>query len=312
MTAVAVTVFERAADPAVFEGWETDVRSAVEAAPGYVACAASISDDAPLDCALAVTFESEDLLHAWLDCATWKELVRSAAVRGFPRLASDLVIVDGAVMPTGVAVLASSVSSGMEGEFQTTHTRLTTAASRFTGYEGTAVFPPGLLGTWMSLIRFRTEPQLTAWLQSPQRAEVLPPVRSSLTRDFAVFAQTTPFGTTVRTVDGKPKMTPAWKSAMLLLMVLYPLVMLNSKFLAPVITGLGAEPWLSVWIIQVFSVALMQWLLMPTVARWCRRWLDPVEGSEPRISLRGAAVAVIVYGVALAIFATVDVLQYWD
>jgi uncharacterized protein len=252
------------------------------------------------------------LLHQWLDGATWKDLVRGAAARGFLRLSSDLVIIDGAVMPTGVAIVSSSVSSGMEADFQAAHTRLTMAASQFPGYEGTAIFGPGALGKWMSLIRFRTEPQLSAWLQSPQREEVLPPVRSSLTRDFSVFAQTTPFGTTVRTVDGKPKMTPSWKSAMLLLMVLYPMVMLMSRFVTPVITGLGAEPWLSVWLIQVVSVALMQWWLMPTVASWCRRWLDPVDGASRRISLRGAVVAVIVYATSLTVFATVEVLQYWN
>ena len=118
----------------------------------------------------------------------------------------------------------------------------------------------------------------------PQRKEVLPPVRSSLTKDFSVFAKTTPLGTTVRNVDGKTEMTPSWKTAMLLLMVLYPMVMLQSKFVAPVIGKLGAQPWLSVWLSQVVSVALMQWWLMPTVSSWCRRWLDPVDGAGLRIS----------------------------
>ena len=138
------------------------------------------------------------------------------------------------------------------------------------------------------------------------------PVRSSLTKDFSVFAKTTPLGTTVRNVDGKTEMTPSWKTAMLLLMVLYPMVMLQSKFVAPVIGKLGAQPWLSVWLSQVVSVALMQWWLMPTVASWCRRWLDPVDGAGLRISLRGAAVAVIVYTASLTVFATVEWLQYWN
>ncbi len=312
MKAMAVTNFDRAADPEVFDGWICDVRSAAEAARGFVAFAASISRGAPLDWAVAVTFESEDSLHQWLDGATWKQLVRAAAARGLLRLSSDLVIVEGAVIPTGVAIVSSSVSSGMEADFQAAHIRLTAAASQFSGYEGTAVFPPGAPGKWVSLVRFRTEPQLSAWLRSPQRNEALPPVRSSLTRDFSVLARTTPFGTTVRNVDGKAEMTPSWKTAMLLLMVIYPLAMLQSRFVAPVIGKLGVQPWLSVWLSQILSVALMQWWLMPTVSSWCRRWLDPVDGASRRISLRGAAVAVIVYAAWLTAFATVDVLQYWN
>lgn len=189
MAAMAVTIFDRGADPEVFDSWVYDVRSAAEAAPGFVAFAASIRRDAPLDWAVTATFESEDLLHQWLDRETWKQLVRGAASRGLLRLSSDLVIIDGPVMPTGVAIVSSSVSDGMGAEFQAAHVRLTMAASQFSGYEGTAVFPPGASGKWMSLIRFRTEPQLSAWLRSPQRKEVLPPVRSSLTKDFSVFAR---------------------------------------------------------------------------------------------------------------------------
>jgi antibiotic biosynthesis monooxygenase (ABM) superfamily enzyme len=311
MNAIAVTIFHPGADPGFFDAWSTDVRSAAETARGFVAVAASNHRDAPLDWAIAVTFETEDSLHEWLDGARWKALVGQGAESGLLRLSSDLVIIDGAVLPSGVGIVSSSVSEGMEADFIAAHERLTKAASGFSGYEGTVVFPPGPPGEWRSLIRFRTEPQLAAWLRSPKRAEVLPPVRSSLTRDLSVFAQTTPLGTTVRTVDGKTKMTPSWKTAMLLLMVLYPLVMVQSKFVAPVIGKLGAEPWLSVWLGQVVSVVLMQWWLMPTVSSWCRRWLDPVDGAGLRVSLRGAGVAVIVYVASLTLFATVEWLQFW-
>ena len=313
MKAMGVTIFDQVDGRSdAFNAWVRDVRSAVEAAPGVLAFTASARTDAPLDSAVVVNFESDDLLHQWLDGPTWKQLVRDAATRGFQRLSSDLVIVEGAVVHNGVAVVSSSVSEGMEADFHVGHFTLTTAASKFSGYEGTAVFPGEVPGHWVSLIRFRTEPQLSAWLSSPQREQVLPPVRSSLTKDFSVYAQTTPFGTTVRNVDGKAEMTPSWKSAMLLLMVLYPLVMLQSRFVAPLLVGVGVDPWLSVFLIQVASVALMQWFLMPKVASWCRRWLDPVDGAGLRISLRGAAVAVIVYATALTAFATVDWLQYWN
>ena len=309
--AVGVMVFQRTADPQGFETWNAAVRSAAEAADGFQSLSASDHGEGALDWAVAVTFQSEGLLHDWLDGAVWKELVNRGAEHGLSRLSSDFVIVDGVVLPSGVGIVSSSVSDGMESDFRSAHGRLTQAASDLPGYEGTAIFPPDAHGEWRSLIRFRTDAQLSAWLQSPQRTEVLPPVRSSLTRDFSVLAQTTPLGTTVRTVDGTTRMTPSWKTAMLLLMVLYPVVMLHSKFVAPLIGKLGAEPWLSIWLGQIVSVALMQWLLMPTVSRWCRRWLDPVDGAGLRVTLRGAVVAVLVYVVSLAAFATVDVLQFW-
>lgn len=306
-----MTIFDRRDDDEeVFASWRDEVRATAQSMPGFVGFAAS-SDVTTLDRAIAVTFASEDALHEWLDTARWKDLVRRGADRGLRRVSSDLVIVDGAVLPAGVGVVSSRVAAGKETAFLDAHTALTDAASRFPGYEGAAVFSPGPAGEWRSLIRFRTEPQLAAWLRSPQRAEVLPPVQTSLVQDFSVFAQTTPWGTTVRRMDGRTAVTPGWKTAMLLLMVLYPMVMLQSRFVAPVIGGLGADPWLAVWIGQVLSVVVMQWWVMPTVSGWCRRWLDPVDGAGLRVSLRGAAIAVTVYVLSWTVFATVDWLQYW-
>ena len=119
---------------------------AAEAAQGFIAFAASISRDAPLDWAVALTFESEDLLHLWLDGATWKHLVRGAAGRGFLRLTSDLVIVDGAVIPSGAAIVSSSVSSGMEADFQAAHVKLTTGRRPVARLRGNGDLPAGRSG----------------------------------------------------------------------------------------------------------------------------------------------------------------------
>ena len=186
------------------------------------------------------------------------------------------------------------------------------ASSRFPGYQGTILFPPDASGEWLSLIRFRTGTQLSEWMRSSERGEALSGLRTSLTKDFSVISDTTPFATTVRIENGQTSMTPNWKSAMMVLLVLYPTVMILSRFFGPVLDRIGAEPWLALWVSQIVSVSLMQWWLMPAATRPFRRWLDPVDGSGLRISLVGAAVVVACYGLTLALFATVKWLQYWD
>jgi hypothetical protein len=49
-------------------------------------------------------------------------LVGQGAQRGLLRLSSDLVIIDGAVLPSGVGIVSSSVSDGMEADFIAAHT----------------------------------------------------------------------------------------------------------------------------------------------------------------------------------------------
>ena len=152
--------------------------------------------------------------------------------------------------------------------------------------------------------------QLAQWMASAERGAVLERMRGTLSRDFS--SGTTPFGTTVRVQDGRTLMTPNWKSAMLVLAVLYPTVMLLSRFLGPVVDHAGAPPWLGLWISQIVSIVAMQWWLMPAASHPLRRWLDPVDGAGFRVTVTGVAVLVAVYAVTLTVFATVQELQFWD
>jgi antibiotic biosynthesis monooxygenase (ABM) superfamily enzyme len=312
MTATAVTVLHRPVDPEGFDEWVSRLRADGRSAPGFVESVLSVCDDERLELALAVTFTDAGLLDDWLDGEPRSSVLTAGAQRGFHRASSDLIVVDGELTPPGVAIFRHTVARGREDDFISAQGDLTATSSRFPGYDGTIIFPPGVSGEWTSLIRFRTERLLSGWLKSDQRQRSLSSLRSTLEKEFATVSQTTPFGTTVRIEDGRAQMTPNWKSAMLVLMVLYPTVMLLSRFVGPVFDRAGLPTWLAMWLSEVASVSALQWLLMPFAVRRMRRWLDPVEGAGLLVSVRGAAVVVAVYAVTLAVFATVRWLQYWD
>ncbi|CAN5736887.1 antibiotic biosynthesis monooxygenase [soil metagenome] len=310
--ATATTVFHPVHDGAGFDTWLAALVASAGAADGFVAVAASVHDQPGFDWALAVTFRSEDALHTWLDSPERAQVLVEGEGRGFWRSTTDVVIVDGSEPPPGVSAFQHSVVTGREADFHTTQAELSQASAEFPGYEGTALFPPGAGDEWLSVVRFRTPGQLSEWLYSAQRRAVLGELRSSLAGEFARVSSTTPFATTVRTENGRTLMTPDWKSAMVVLLVLYPTVMILSRFLGPVLDGWGAQPWLSLWVSNVISVSALQWWLMPSISRPFRRWLDPVDGAGVRVSLIGAGVIVAGYVLTLVVFATVKWLQYWD
>jgi antibiotic biosynthesis monooxygenase (ABM) superfamily enzyme len=310
--ATAVTVFHPVADAAGFDRWLAELLAAAGHAPGFGAARQAIHDESGMDWASAVTFDTEADLHAWLDSAERSRVLRDGEGRGYWCSTGDFVIVDGQEPPQGVGAFRHSVARGREGAFRAIQTELNQVGARFPGYLGTALFEPDAGGEWQSLVRFRTAELLSQWLRSDERAAVLGELRTSLTKEFAPVSSTTPFATTVRTENGRTIMTPDWKSAMLVLLVLYPTVMILSRFLGPVFDRFGAQPWLALWLSNVISVSALQWWLMPSITRPFRRWLDPVDGAGLRVSLAGAAVIVVCYGVTLALFATVTWLQYWD
>jgi uncharacterized protein len=309
--ASAVSVFRPAPNAEGFDAFVPDLLASAEKADGFVAARVSVHNDVRLDGAVEVTFRTENLLHAWLDSPARKELLRDGESRGYWQRSSDLVFVDGGQPPVGVGVVMHSVAPGKEHEFLAAQVRIAEATAAFPGSEGTIVFPPDSSGEWMSVIRFRRGHLLSAWMQSRERAEALPVVRASLTRNFSEVSRTAPFGSTVRIQDGQTKITPGWKMAMLVLLTLYPTVMLLSRFLAPSLDHHGVPPWLLLFISNIASVAMLQWLLTPVASIVFRRWLDPIDGAGVRVSVIGAAAVVLLYGACLIVFASVKFLQFW-
>lgn len=299
----AVLVFHRGGD-GPFSEWATTVTSAAAAAPGCTSTRVSV-DGGSFEPAVAVTFTGATELDAWLDRA---DVLRAG---GWLPASPAILLATDEPPPAGIAAFRHQLNVGKAAEFLESQRELATAAHGFSGYEGTVLFVDE--GEALSVLRFRTDRHLAGWMSSRQREDALPGLRSSLTAEFAPVSGTTAFGTTVRTDGGRLLMTPNWKSAMLVLLVLYPTVMLLSRFLGPMLDRwFGAEPWLALWLSQVVSVVLMQWWLMPWASRPFTRWLDPVDGAGWRSSLAGAAVILVLYGATLLLFDSVTWLQFWD
>ncbi|WP_235571573.1 antibiotic biosynthesis monooxygenase [Mycobacterium sp. Root265] len=295
----AVLVFHPGGD-GTFSEWANALTAT---APGCIRARVSVVDGC-FEPAVAVTFTGTTEVDAWLDDA---DVLRTA---GWLPAAPAIQLATDEPPPAGIAAFRHQLVEGKAGEFLDSQRGLAAAARGFSGYEGTVLFVDG--GEALSVLRFRTDRQLAGWMSSGQRESALPGLRSSLTAEFAAASGTTGFGTTVRTDGGRMLMTPNWKSVMLVMVVLYPTVMLLSRFLGPVLDRFGAEPWLSLWLSQVVSVVLMQWWLMPWASRPFRRWLDPVDGAGRRSSLAGALVILLLYGATLLLFDSVRWLQFWD
>lgn len=305
----AVTIFHPVQDVEAFDAWLSELQAS---AKGALSTSVSVRDEPGLDWALAVTFASENLVHEWLDGADRRSVMEAGRTRGFYCRTTDLIITEGGDAQVGVSAFRHSLAAGKQADFLAVQSRLVAASSRFPGYEGTILLPDDTGDGWLTILRYRTNAQLSAWLRSTERDTALPGLRSSLTKGFSAVSSTTPFATTVRFQGDRTLMTPNWKSAMLVMLVLYPTVMLLSRFFVPLVEHTGVGPWLALWISQVASVSALQWFLMPQVTRPFRTWLDPVDGKGLRISAIGAAVVIVGYGLSLALFASVRWLQFWD
>ncbi|MFE4502863.1 antibiotic biosynthesis monooxygenase [Rhodococcus sp. NPDC056743] len=313
-SATVVTAFHRPenGDGEPFAGWTAQAVSAAKVARGYLGSA--VSDGPGLsDYGVSHTFSNIEELHGWLDSPAHSRVEAQGVECGVRAKSSDLVLVEDAAPPPGIGVYDHTVVAGRQDEFLRTQHLLIAESSRFSGYESALLLCSTADATrWQSVLRFRTEPQLAAWMKSEQRAAVLPALREELAEDFTESVRSTPFGTILRTENGQTRVTPNWKTAMIVLLVLYPTVMTLSRFLGPVLDDAGAPPWLSMWLSQIVSVGAMTWFLMPAVTRWFGRWLDPFDGAKLRTNVLGTVAVLAIYVGTLALFASVKWLQFWD
>jgi len=90
----------------------------------------------------------------------------------------------------------------------------------------------------------------------------------------------TGFGSWVagQTADGTP--VPHWKSFLLVLVGLYPVVMLLTLVASPRMAGLGMA--LAMLLGNILSVAILEWAVMPLLNRALAPWLQ-AHGKDGRL-----------------------------
>lgn len=311
-SAIAVFRADYARRDAVL-AWQATIDAAAATWPGFVESQVTPDDEAEDDWAASVTFDTEEHLRAWLGSTDREELLQSGRSLGISDSAATIVLVQGESPPPGVGVFVHKVAADRRADFIRVERQLRQASRAFPGFLGSVLLPPGdVRGLWISVTRFETDADLARWLSSPQRATLLVSLREQLAQDFEQYTRSAPFGSIVRFEGAEAQVTPKWRVAMVVLMVLYPTVMLLTRYLSPWLTDLGADPGLGLWLSQVVSTILLTWVLMPLATRIFRRWLDPIDGVGLRVTLIGAGIIVAVYVATLVVFLSVRNLQYWD
>lgn len=168
-------------------------------------------------------------------------------------------------------VIFSRIKPGMEGSYREWAARMQQAQAHYPGYRGMYLQPPAPGGThWITMLRFATTEQLNSWLAAPERAALLEEARAFI-QDEELLRLATSFPGWVRIDPETGKGPPDWKTALLVLLGLYPIVAVELLFLNPLLAGLA--PAVGVFIGNVLSVAATSFVTMPLLVRAFDRWL---------------------------------------
>jgi uncharacterized protein len=297
--ATAIRLRVRHGAQADFFAWQARMAAAAAAAPGFVSIEFIPVLRAAAEWQMVTQFSDAHRLCEW----------RNSPERTFLHRELEAVL-DGAAAPEEEAadfhaqgsvteVIVTRVRVGLEAAFRDWSARIQRAQAEFPGYRGTYLQAPSReQAVWTTLVRYATTGQLDAWLASAERRRLIDEsaalVESWSSRRLAgAFAGWFP--------PEQSGATPAsWKQSMVVLLVLFPIVMLELRFLVPRLRAL--DPVVATFFGNAISVWLLAWPAMPLANRALGWWLRPGPARARRIAPLGTALLLGLYAAEIAVF----------
>jgi uncharacterized protein len=198
-------------------------------------------------------------------------------------------------------VVTTYVKPGKDGEYQRWAEKIHRAESQFPGYRGGFLQSPASdqQRYWTTLVRFANAQQLDVWLNSEVRRELLRE-HNELVQSWEHHRLPSSFAGWFPTDPASGSSPPSWKQSMLVVLMLFPIVALEVRFLTPILGGLNAA--MATFIGNVISVFLLAWPFMPIIVAAMNWWVFPREDNRRWIDPAGIALLIALYAIEIAVF----------
>ena len=294
---------ERAED---FARWQGETSTVIATFPGFVE-QRLMPPNPPLqvDWVILQRFDALADAQRWLASTERQTRIEGAAPMLIGR--DDVHIVrddQGGIKPAPVsAVISTRVLPGKALEYRAWERRIAAAQSRAPGLQGYRFEPPvpGVQEDFVAILRFDSETNLQAWLDSPERKKLLDEA-APLTEEFHTRMARTGFEQWFRNESGAPSRAPVWKMDMIVLLLLYPIVFLWGVVVGtPLLANkLHMNFAVALFIGNIFSVG-MTGFMVPWVANRMTWWLTPRDNAV-QTNLLGGGLICAIYAACVLVF----------
>ena len=285
-----------------FATWKARHDTVIGKFPGYVSSDMIPGANGSNEWTIVINFRSAADLAVWQQSKERSEIIGE----GIPlfeggNFGEVAKVGEAGVQPAGdvTEVIFSRIKPGMEDAYREWTVRIQAAQARYPGYRGMFFQPPEENGgMWTTIIRFESAPQLEAWMNAPERKNLLQEAKAFIEHEqLTRLATAFPGWVPLDPMTGKGP--PNWKTAMLVLLGLFPVVMLELRFLSPVLTKLGLHASLATFIGNALSVALTSFITMPLFVRWFGWWFFPAGASTWPVTSKGVAILIVLFALEI-------------
>jgi uncharacterized protein len=278
----------RPGEDRAFSAWQVRHNAVIGKFPGFISSdVMPPSQPESNEWTIVLNFRSQDELAAWQRSSERAKLVTDAIPLLEGGSLGEVARLDRPGEPPGqnvTEVIFSKIKPGMDDTYREWAVRIQAAQAKYSGYRGMYLQPPAEKdGPWTTIIRFDTAEHLEAWMEAPERAELLRESKAFIDEEQLMrLATSFPGWVPINPMTGKGP--PNWKTALLVILGLFPIVMLELRFLSPILAALGLRSSLGTFIGNVISVFATTFLTMPLFIRWFGWWLFTEKKTPPWIT----------------------------
>ncbi len=252
-----------------FERWLRRITDTAARAPGHVGSDLQPpGPQHPDEWVIVYQFADQSFLDAWLESP-----VRAALLAEGSQLTDGDARVQRLAMGAGddpvTAVASFRVRPGHADAFERDFVEIIDSIEAFDGFLRAQLFPPvdGVQDETVIVFSFRSREQLDVWLASEAREVVLARLDHHIEGERQVNV-VGGFGGWFSLGEARVK---TWKQASVVLLALYPTLLVLNEVRAWLIPDV---PYLLGLLIgNIFSVAILSWILMPRLTKLLDRWL---------------------------------------
>lgn len=292
---------------AAFHEWQQETCRVIEGFPGFLKqTVLPPSPPAQEDWVILQRFTNSAAAIHWLNSP--ERLERLTIVQPILTGRADIHLVQGATdahAPSPVsAIISTRLKPGCEDAYRRWEQRMAVAQSGAKGLQGYRFEEPipGVQEDWLAILRFDTQENLQAWLDSPARLALVAEAEP-LTEEFHYRVARTGFDQWFPVPQEGDKPPATWKQNMVVLLMLYPVVFLFGTYVQiPVLVRSWGIPFpVTLLVGNTVSIILLNWLVPWTSNRFLW-WLMPGPRRGVRTDVLGAMIVAVLLLALMVIF----------
>lgn len=281
----------------LFADWQSRLNSKATTVKGFVSLEFSTDPHDQHLWLIVQRFVNAEAASAWLNSTDYLQLIADLQPLIEKDTFKQIENNENNVSGNTTEVIVTEVNPEKEDAYRAWTAKIHRAEAKFPGFCGVYVQSPAGHGKhWITLLQFDTRENLDHWLQSKERNEVLQE-SVSLISSLETHRVISPYAGWFASIAKTGELPSTWKQTMLVLLVLFPIVMVELKFLNPLTAPLNSS--FATFIGNFISVTLIAFPFLPIAIKGLGWWLST---HNTKTTYLGFLVVLALYAAEIALF----------